>query len=251
MAESQKARSSFLKLLSEPGFNFAPYFDQAVLEWLERNIGTFLQQEPTACKYFLQERDFRHAVAGAIPLDNEKDVIEFLATLKGGWDDRQTISAIGQRLVEAKKADLIVHVDNLQDHTDETFVKVVEAMSEEGATALFEKILLNNARFHEDVYGALIKKLPPSVVKEVQPERWYNADKKSKARGVAALAEKWPIEDIASFLQKYGTKYSSMCCMNCGEKEAKSKPGYTLHRKTCDPKDMYPNIWTTVARRTL
>lgn len=253
--ETEKPRSSFLKLLSEPGFNFAPYFDQAVVQWLERNMGDFLERAPEVCKYFIEEPEFRGHVAQCIPLtpEYEEHLVKFLDSFgtKDVYYDKMHAMTIMGRLVDAGKADLSLHCSKVISNIySPELVKIIKTLSNKAVVELFYKMNLNhNCQWDATVRCAFIERLPEHLAVQIQPERWESSGDKDKARGISALAQKWPVADISTFLQRYGQKYNSLFCMNCAEKNAKSKPGYTLHRKVCDPNNEYPNIWTIIAQR--
>lgn len=250
--DDRKPRSSFLKLLSEPGFDFTPYFDKAVIQWLERNMSDFLQEAPQACKYFLEEPEYYSSVAAVIPLDDDKLVSTFIQNLGDSYQSNYAIQNIIPRLIKAGKADLaLLNIRVLKDQQSEDLMKPwIEAISEEGVRTLAEANL-RHCRWATSVRCALLKRLPVEYVPKVDPTQWDWASAKDIAQGVATLAMRWPADDVANFLQKYGPRYGELSCMSCGEKTAKSKPGYTLHRKCCDPNNVYPNIWSIIAKRTM
>lgn len=247
-----KPRNSFLKLLSEPGFDFSPYFDKAVIQWLERNMGDFLQEAPQACKYFIAEPEYFSQVAINIPLDDDKLVKSFLGNLGEGYQGGYAISYLVPRLIKAEKSDLaLANIDKMKDAQDGFVQTWISTLSNDGIRELAEHIDLRRCRWNSEARCAMIKRLPMDLLVKVDPLNWEWVEAKERAQSVATLAMVWPVTDVSNFLQKYGARYSALSCMNCGEKTAKSKPGYTLHRKSCDPHNEFPNIWNTIGRRAM
>lgn len=248
----RKPRSSFLRLLSEPGFNFTPYFDKAVIEWLERNMRDFLKEAPEACIYFTKEDDFRSIVAEHIQIipENEKLITDFMREFNTGWESTTAFGYLMPRLIEAGKADMALNsIETFRTVQDAQII--VMAMSADGIRTLAERLDWSHLRWNSDSRSALIKRLPLDLVMQIDPERWSWYDEATIPQAVSILATVWPIANIAEFLQKYGTRFPALRCLNCGTKTAKSKPGYTLHRKSCAPNNEYPNLWNIIAERAL
>jgi hypothetical protein len=253
----RKPRSSFLKLLSEPSFDFTPYFDKAVIEWLERNMGDFLEERPEASAFFINEKEYRHFVAKHLPLTDDAQIISFLREFDGDYNSDAAFVHLAPRLVSLGKTDLLLHaVTTLRTLGGTAVEHVIDNLSDEGIRQLFGQLNLdpggeNAVRWADDARWAFIKRLPSDLLVQLDPFRWtvyYNKD--IVPNTVSILAAKWPLEDIDNFLTKYGRVYTPLFCMHCGEKTLKSKPGYTLHRKTCDPNKQHPSIWVTIAERT-
>jgi hypothetical protein len=246
----RKPRSSFLRLLSEPGFNFTPYFDKAVVEWLERNMGDFIKEAPEACVYFTKEPDYQALVAQYIQIkpENDKLITDFMKEFNTGWNSTTALEYIAPRLAEVGKSDMVLNcIETLR--TMQNVVSIVGALSEEAVVTLADSIDWNHLRWNAESRCALIKRLPKESLMKVDPDQWNWYDENTKPRALITMATKWPLEEIGTFLSKYGTRWTALSCMGCGEKTAKSKPGYTLHRKSCDPENKYPNIWTVIAER--
>lgn len=247
----RKPRSSFLKLLSEPSFDFGPYFDKAVIEWLERNMSSFLEQKPEASVFFLKEDDYRHMVAAHLPLTDDRQIATFLKEFNTGWNSEGALTTIAPRLVAAGKADLILNaVVTLNTMNSQNVEKIIEALSAEAIRTLYDKIDLSHSRWTSNSRCTFIKKLPIDLMVQIEPRNWSWYDKETAPNAISTMATRWPMDDIANFLAKYGEVYPALFCMHCGDKTARSKPGYTLHRKSCDPQNQHPNIWASIAERT-
>lgn len=250
--DDRRPRSSFLKLLSEPDFDFTPYFDKAVVQWLERNMGDFLKEAPHACKYFINDPDYQATVAEHLPVEDDALVLKFIKNFGSSWQSAHAIDYLIPKLVEAGKADLMLScLDHIKNHSSERVKTLVEAFSNEGIIQVLENMDLKRCRWDNEARIALIKRVPTNLIAKIEPLTWEWVDARDRAQTVSTLATKWPIEDIANFLAIYSGRYSALSCMSCGEKTAKSKPGYTLHRKSCDPENKYPNIWTILAIRSV
>lgn len=251
----RKPRSSFLKLLSEPSFDFGPYFDKAVIEWLERNMSDFLEEKPEASVFFLKEREYRYMVAKHMPLDNDKQTIAFLQEINDGdYNSDSALTSIAPRLIAAGKADLLLHAaTTLRGMRSNSVENIISAFSDEAIRQLYDLVNINSREglgWPINTQCVFIKRLPTDLLIQVAPSASVYYDHDTVPNIISTLATRWPIEDIANFLAKYGETYPALFCMHCGNKTAKSKPGYTLHRKTCDPQNLHPNIWTSIAERT-
>jgi hypothetical protein len=248
----KKPRNSMMKLLSEPGFDFTPYFDQAVIEWLERNMDGFLEKAPEAVKYFIQDKDRADIVARHIPItpEGEPDLLRFMGGLTTDWNHIHALYSLVPRLVTAGKMDLVIHCADTFKQIGWDLISAMNSFSDEGVRTIFNKIDLRTCRWSLESRCAFIERLPADLIVQIDTSSWQNIyNEKERTRVVAVMAKKWPLENIGEFLQRYGARYDSLFCMACYEKHPKSKPGYTLHRKVCDPENKFPNIWTTVAQR--
>lgn len=248
----KKPRNSFLRLLSEPKFDFTPYFEKAVIQWLERNMRDFLKEAPEACVYFTKEDDCKAIVAEYIQIipENEKLITDFMRDFDTGWESVTAFQTIMPRLIAVGKADMALNCLETFRTIQET-KDVVMALSPEGVATLATGLDWGHSRWTSDSRSALIKRLPPELVMQIDPEKWSWYDTDTIPRAISTMASVWPMTNIAEFLQRYGTRYPALRCMNCGEKTAKSKPGYTLHRKSCAPNGEYPNLWNVIAERAL
>ena len=248
---AEKPRNSILRLLSEPAFDFTPYFEKAVVQWLERNMSDFLAEAPEACAFFIKDIDYVEHVARFIPIENEQLVATYLKSFGTEWRYTSAFLNIAPRLIAAKKADLLMNcVDNFKDCRHPEVKNVINALSDTSILELTKKVNMGRLRWDTETKCAFIARVPEDYLTTIDPLNWEWYDAPEQSRAISAMAKKWPLKDVGTFLEKYGSRYSELRCMHCNDRTAKSRPGYTLHRKTCDPNNETPNIWTTIAERT-
>lgn len=248
-----KPRNSILRLLSEPSFDFAPYFEKAVIQWLERNMSDFLEEAPEACKFFINDEDYQTLVAQYIKVDqsNEKLIANFMRAFTLNWQSTAALEYLVPKLIEAKLTSLIMNcVPTLKTSGSPRLKDLFKAMSDDDIRTLVTDLDWSQLRWDGDVRCALIARMPEDLLEKADPRYWsWYTNPSEKSQAVVALARRWPLNDIANFMQKFAYQYSDLSCMHCGEKTAKSKPGYTLHRKSCDPDNAHPSILQVVAER--
>lgn len=248
--------SSFLRLLSEPSFDFTPYFDKAVIEWLRNNMGDFLKEAPEACAFFIKEEQYRALVAANIKLEAKNDEIltSFIKEFDSGnaeWYSQSALDELIPRLIAYGKPDMVLLCPKtLAQMHGENLKTALAAISDATVRSLFGSMSLTRTRWDTDSICQFLGRLPSDLLVQVDPNKWEWLSKENTAKLVSTLAKRWPLENIAEFLARWGTKYPALSCMCCGDKVAKSKPGYTLHRKVCDPHREHENIWTVIAERT-
>lgn len=251
--QKSQAVSRYAALLADHNFNFTPYFDEAVCGWLRGNLKKLLEEQPEACKYFIREDAHLEDVASSIPLseDYRKYRDDFLVYLEKN-SSRYQFTTIASRMVEAGMADTLWTVAPKLSRQNST---VIAALSQENFNNYVESTTPGNWDSNIGDPLTFFKRVPKDQIKRfIVPMSEYRGlyDSSSKARIVSALAQTVKFEDLnllKTFWDhpKYGKEFF---CMSCGNKESKSRPGYSLHRnKGCDPQGHYPNLTETIGKR--
>jgi hypothetical protein len=245
--------SRYAALLADHNFNFTPYFDEAVCGWLRNNLKLLLEEQPEACKYFIRDDSHLGDVASSIPLTPEysRYLDEFLLFLEKSQSSYQ-FSTIANRMVEAGMADTMWEIaPKLSRGTS----IVINALSEVNFNQYVEST--TPASWNSNIGDPVVffKRVPKNQIKRfILPLDQYRGiyGSSDRARVVSALAQTVPFEELNLLKvywdhHKYGKEFF---CMSCGNKELKSRPGYSLHRnKGCDPKGHYPNLTEIIGKR--
>lgn len=248
--DSTQQNSLYVKLLSDPEFSFGPYFDEAVINWLTYNMSRFLKEQPKACKFFIKSQTHLDAVAGAIPIDQEniEYVTSFIKNLDTAWNGRAAFQTIAKRLVEAGFADIALMVPNINQQQIQP--ELINAVSEEALINMIKNTKLVDSAWTYQTYCTIIGKLPQKELRIfIDAFDHHKMNHKILAPVVSTLARWIAYSDLNDFAKKFMLQLPELKCMCCSDKVAKSRPGYTLHRKTCDPKNEYPSIYDTIATR--
>lgn len=251
-----------MRLLANKDFDFAPFWEEAVVNWLHRNTSRLLEVNPQCCQHFIGDENLRHPIAQSIPLDNDANIVMFLRTLNEGCGSEFTI--LYKRLAGVGKADLVVSskLAALQYMDDPR--PLITAVSDESIIRILDVFNFSKTDWDIDAFTAFIKRVPVDRLKDIRVEqipyktRWSRRDGHSEEIKVyntrykvaCLLAEMLPVAELRSFISRLSDA-SMMSCFACGAFTAKSQPGYTLHRKCCDVKNEYPNALITAAKRLL
>ncbi len=257
-----------MKLLANQDFDFSPFWEEAMVNWLHRNSSRLLKVNPQCCKHFIGDPDQKYTIANHIPLTNEDDIVSFLLSLPP--EDTSNFEEIAPRLINAGKADLLttklgslaamqndVNTDSEEDPT-----YIIEALSDKAIIKVFDHLDWYNCRWHAGALAAFlgrlnkidINRLSEFPVERLRPhKKWRrNGDliiNKARNRAAVFLAYVLPKEQLNGFIARFMPVSSIMECMSCGEITAKSMPGYTLHRKVCDTENKWPNALVVAATR--
>lgn len=253
---SNEARSEtvsrYAALLADQNFNFTPYFDEAVCLWLRSNLRKLLEEQPEACRYFIRDPQHSEDVATVISLEevNRRHLSDFLLFLEktNSW---YAFRSLAERMMDAKMADIVYELAPTLSRRSHDLINL---LSEEKFNTYVASTTPDNFDISEGNIFGFFKRVPKDQVKRfIVPVAEYRHAYSSmnRARIVSSLAQVAPLEDIQLFKIYLDTKYwHEFICMSCGNKEAKSRPGYSLHRnKGCDPKGTYPNLTETIGHR--
>lgn len=257
-----------MKLLAKPDFDFAPFWEEAVVNWLHRNSSRLLQVNPQCCKHYIGDREQKFTIANHIPMDNDEDIVEFMRSLEP--IDTREFDDLALRLATAGKADLVlkgklqVFFAMEKEGDEEDASKILAAMSDTAIEEVLDRMMWDQCKWDDAAFTVIVKRLPTARLKDVKIEKLAPIMRSSRTYGVEdtpihktrnrtahLLASLLPKEHLRNFLARLTPVISIMDCMSCGEFTAKSKPGYTLHRKVCDPRDEFPNALVTAASRLL
>lgn len=252
-----------MRLLANKDFNFEPFWEEAMTTWIKNNTPKLLDANPHCAKVFIGDSSMTVSVAKNLVLE-DGDVSQFIRTLSDG--DEHEYKIIAERLVDAKKADLLASCKltnfiGLDDDEDSEFGpnKIVSAMSPQTIESLIKKIDWAQCKWPATALTTFIEKAPVERLHEIEIHKhpgnriWRNrrweTTYQEKRRTMVVLASKLPKDHIQAFLANIMPGMSTMDCCSCGDFTAKSMPGYTLHRKVCDPNNKYPNALFAAAHR--
>ena len=245
--------SRYAALLADHNFNFTPYFDEAVCGWLRNNLSKLLEEQPEACKYFIRDDQHAEDVAASIPLGPEyrKYLVDFVTFLEKSGNTYR-FNTIARRMVEAGMADLVWE---LAPKSARGNSGVIHALSQENFNVYVESTTPSNWDSNVGDPLSFFKRMPKDKIKRfiVPMDNYHHVyDSSTRARIVSALAQTVPFDQLNLLSiywnhPKYGKEFF---CASCGQKESKSRPGYSLHRnKGCDPQGHYPNLTETMGKR--
>lgn len=253
--------SKYSALLSDQNFNFTPYFDKAVEEWLSSNMEIVLKEQPYACKFFIRDERHRRQVAEAIPLTEEYKTLrnELLAVIER-TKDTNGFYEIRSRMLEAKMADeLYENAKNLSS----VYFEVVTKLSDDKFKDFLDNIDIKKFKVPSEYFHDFFKRLPSdTIAKFVVPANEYHGMYYGNdvTKLISVIAQYIAFKDLGLLKgwlsnSNYGDELFCMCCANRGRRSYepfKSKSGYTFHRRTnCDPQGLYPNLTDIIGKRLL
>lgn len=264
-----------MRLLAHKDFDFSPFWEEAVVNWLHKNSTRLLMKDPQCCKHFIGDKQQRFTIARHIPLDDIEEIKKFVMSLSPSDDDPDVYFELAERLIDVGKVDILtetkltplfyIEKDDahlMRSSAGDDATKIINAFSDDSIVQVFNKLPWSECRWDIDPFTALIRRLPvehlgDAEVEKIRPyiERRYRSEDKvifrTRNRVACLLATILPKEDLLDFIGRLTTVTNTLDCMSCGEMVANSKPGYTLHRKVCDPHNQYPNALITAATRLL
>jgi hypothetical protein len=247
-----KENSAYVKLLSSPDFDFTPFFDEAVLAWLRENMARFLAEQPQACHLFFKSEEHLADVAQAIPLDDEQNVAGFLQALPRDYSYSvfNAFQIICRRLADAKLTKQILNVPNDYFYWRSDYLAIFNALSNDDLTTLITRLDHNRFAWGPDTINLCMTKMPPECLKLFMNDHLLRSlNYVDRQRTISILAQKLPYDDMLILATVYLSQFSELNCMSCGRGTIKSRSGYSIHRKSCDRQDKYPNLVDTVASR--
>jgi hypothetical protein len=245
----------FARLLACPDFDFRPHLDEAVIDWLDKHLSTFLKENPNACRFFVNSGDHARDVATALPLESEHlpVFIKKLGTFEN-WNSRWAYEELSARLSEAGLTEMLLDCDNF--YTSGNKGKAIAALSPEGIARVIDRIKtqgLKSIKWQSEPWLELVKKMAGDQLDVLFQPELLNIGYMPAQRVISTLAQRVPFNKLPTLTTMFFSHFAELQCMKCrhhGEaKVMKSKPGYTLHRKVCDSQNEFPNIWTTLAVR--
>lgn len=251
MSDQNQSTSKYAALLADQAFNFTPYFDEAVCSWLRGNLGKLLKEQPAACKYFIRDDNHYREVAAALPLEEEytkyiHDLVKFMEKR----DDQYGFKMLTARYMEAKRAD---EAYDLCPEMAQKDSQLINALSASKFDAYLDEVKPENLYIDdEDEILNFFKKIPKEKFKKflVSLDRYGNIYNRRRYRLVSSIAQTVPFEHFPMLMQYMKGNYSrEFRCFSCGDKEAKSRPGYSLHRNKCDRDGLYPNLTEVMGSR--
>jgi hypothetical protein len=245
--------SQYARLLADPNFDFK-FFDDAVMEYAQRNMGKILESQPEMCKYFLTDDRHINDVAKAVDVTSPQ-AEEVMKTIEGStnWNANYAYKTIAPRLVEAGKSNLLTLAPSK--------LYMLEASSIKYLDIEVLEVALANVKFSEYASSwdwaqmkAIIERFPADRLKVLAEKKWIAPGTRLRqqvgSKMVSFLAQKLPLSELGEFADKFLPEFKDLECMRCG-KLLKSKPGYTLHRQCCDEKDEFPSLPVAIGRRLL
>jgi hypothetical protein len=258
-----------MRLLAQKDFDFTPFWEEAVVNWLHRNSSRLLKVNPHCCKHYIGDAEQKSTIANVIPMTDDADIIQFIRSLSA--EDAEVFDDLAVRLIEAGKIDLIVRAKlspflamEKERSGEQDASQVLNVLTGASLLEILDTMNWGECKWDEEAYGVLISRLPTERLKDVAVERippWMRRSyrrgspdtpvHKARNRTACLLANILPKEDLRDFIGRFSGVATMMDCMACGELTAKSKPGYTLHRKACDPSNRYPNALIMAATRLL
>jgi|FLYL01.1.fsa_nt_gi hypothetical protein len=256
----------YTKILNNPGNRIKPeWVDSAIINWVRTHMGEFTKDNPHVCDYLVENNIHLLDVAENIPISPEYSatIVKLLANPDGS---AYAFMRLCERLVTHGMPDLIAEAapHNLEDTNLPT--SYVKRMSSSARIKL-----LNRICWHQP---APVRALAHAIVSTLSGKEFAEAVRQSEASnehcnrchsesrlGVTHNVERLPKKVLSIMLRELpmedAQKLYEMCkrtlhgfiCMKCGSSRFKSKSGYTLHRKKCDPLDEYPVIDEIMRRR--
>lgn len=252
--------TSYVQLLSDPTFDFTPYFDEAVMSWLNTNMSRFLAEQPSACKHIMRMPSHIQQVATVISLDDEATLIEFLNILQkyststesyfspfgGAFKEViRRLDNVGKMQVVMTYHDLLARYPTTQmfKHFDDVaWDQIIERFSV-GESTYWDSGLIN--AFFKHIPVSKLSKFITAEFAILSGRRWRTTG----AHVASIIAQRIDKTQTTEFMSVFGPRYQPLQCMSCTQKIAKSRPGYTLHRKVCDPTNEFPNIFDVVLNK--
>lgn len=259
-----QAVSRYSALLSDTNFNFMPYFDKAVTEWLSRNMSDVLEEQPFACRYFIRDENHRQQVASIIPLTSEfNDLLIDLIKIVDKSNDTYGFDRLVKRDVNTLIADVKL-ADMLFEHAPKASFNsyaVISALSENNFNSFLERFNPRKFKIDDEYFQPFIKRLPPDTIKKFAiPYRDYHEIYYGNEipRLISVVAQYIPFNDLGLITQYLDVNdwSNELFCMSCGMRNRregfKTRSGYSLHRnQVCDKGNRFPNLTDILGKRLM
>ena len=261
MTDNGQQVSKYSALLSDQNFNFTPYFDKAVEEWLHTNMETVLKEQPYACKFFIRDTNHRRQVAEAIPLTEDYKELrhELLSVIERSNDAHAFYELRGRMIAEKMADELYENAKKLSS----AYFDVITNLSDSKFQDFLADVEPKKFKVPSEYFHSFFSRLPSDVIsKFVMPASDYHGMYYGNdvTKLISVIAQYIAFKDLGLLKgwlahTNYGDELFCMCCANRGRRSYepfKSKSGYTHHRRsTCDTEGLYPNLTDIIGKRLL
>jgi|FLYL01.1.fsa_nt_gi hypothetical protein len=264
-------RRYYLRILSDPINKIRPeWIEGALVEWLRDHMDQFLKENPHACT------DIADACDG--PSYGQTHIIDVARSVVGmpecdaALRKIMALAGVGHRslktfceaLAAAGKEDFIAEARPHNLSNIKIWWSCRTNMSHPARVKLLNRVCWSKAKWTNDDANSIVDQFSSEefaeVVRQSEASNEYCDVCRTVKLGIthnltcvpkqllSMMIMRLPLDVMRQLADRCMKSIHPLACMKCGH-TYKSKSGYVLHRKRCDPNNRWPSIPEIVANR--
>ena len=267
------------KILQDPDFNPAIFLEQAIVDFVSRNPEK-VAEDAVALRHLIGDTNVAPRVFKLVEINDlhlVKTYLKAIRAMQGYYDQGSALRQLTSKLHRLHKENVAEMVKMLKENVGKiaglnepsSLVKIADIMNKDDLEEMIVMTLKSAGTDWKVDDWDVATKIDVGITKFIMKMKEMSINEEEMFNFMSRLAHRVKGTEFAPLLlDKIKEKWSTYICFKCGKGKGpwraaswrppkgkndfiKSISGYTLHRKTCDPKDEFPSPHEIITGRPM